>query len=118
MTVRKDVYAFDVDDTLEISSGPIPISACKELAGQGHIVGLCGNFSAVTQHVPGWYNIFSFIGPMAMTKADFLKQIKTYVPARYYFMIGNVPGRGGTSDDVGAARAAGWQFIEECDFRV
>ncbi len=55
---------------------------------------------------------------MAMTKADFLKQIKTYVPARYYFMIGNVPGRGGTSDDVGAARAAGWQFIEECDFRV
>ncbi|MCH7779090.1 MAG: hypothetical protein IH878_21555 [Gemmatimonadetes bacterium] len=112
-----DVYAFDVDDTLEVSGGPIPISACRELANQGHIVGLCGNFAAVTQRVPGWQDIFSFIGPMGMTKADFLSQIKTYVSARCYFMVGNVPGRGGASDDVGAARAAGWEFIEERGFR-
>ena len=53
-----------------------------------------------------------------MTKADFLIQIKTYVPAGRYFMVGNVPGRGGSSDDVGAAHAAGWEFIEERSFRL
>ena len=113
-----DVYVFDVDDTLEVSNGPIPISACRELARRGHIVGLCGNFAAVTQRVSDWHYIFSFIGPMAMTKADFLIQIKAYVRARRYFMVGNVPGRVGSSDDVGAAHAAGWEFIEERSFRL
>jgi len=75
------VYAFDVDETLDISGGPIPLSRVAELRDAGHIVGICGNFAVVTLQVPTWASLFSFIGPMAMTKADFLRQISTYVPA-------------------------------------
>ena len=32
------VYAFDVDETLDISNGPIPVQALKDLRDQGHIV--------------------------------------------------------------------------------
>src|SRR3989442_12648112 len=30
----------------------------------GHIVGICGNWGAVTRFVGGWHNLFSFIGPV------------------------------------------------------
>ena len=46
------IYAFDVDDTLEVSGGPISIVSVGNLKPEGHIVGLNGNSigSAVTSH--------------------------------------------------------------------
>ncbi|MGH7827952.1 MAG: hypothetical protein ACREQ7_22595 [Candidatus Binatia bacterium] len=110
------IYAFDVDDTLEITGGPISIVSVDSLRTQGHIVGLNGNWASVVQTVPVWHRIFSFIGPMEMTKDFFLNQLKTHIRADDYIMVGNIKGVSGASDDEGAANLAGWRFIKESDF--
>ena len=110
------IYAFDVDDTLEVSGGPIDIQSIHELKPRGDIVGLNGNWAVVVQSVPAWHHIFSFIGPMEMSKDTFLKQLRTYIPADDYVMVGNIKGASGASDDQGAAYRAGWRFIKESDF--
>ena len=110
------IYAFDVDDTLEVSGGPISIVSVDSLKPLGHIVGLNGNWAIVIQSVPMWHRIFSFIGPMEMSKETFLIQLKTYIPADDYIMVGNIKGISGTSDDQGAAHLAGWRFIKESNF--
>jgi hypothetical protein len=110
------IYAFDVDDTLEVSGGPISIASVGSLKPQGHIVGLNGNWAVVVQTVPLWHRIFSFVGPMEMSKDNFLNQLKTYIPADDYIMVGNIKGISGASDDQGAAKLARWRFIKESDF--
>jgi hypothetical protein len=110
------IYAFDVDDTLEVSGGPISIASVGSLKPQGHIVGLNGNWGMVVQTVPLWHRIFSFIGPMEMSKDIFLNQLRTYIPADDYIMVGNIKGVSGASDDERAAKSAGWRFIKESDF--
>lgn len=112
------VYAFDVDHTLELSAGPIPIDSMRKLAAEGHIVGLCGNWALITQSVPDWHRFISFVGPMAMTKAEFLGQLRLFVKAEDYVMVGNAPGYSGVgvSDDEGAASRARWRFIQEQAF--
>jgi hypothetical protein len=110
------IYAFDVDDTLEVSSGSISIASVDSLKRQGHIVGLNGNWAVVVQSVPLWHCIFSFIGPMEMSKDIFLTQLRAYIPADDYIMVGNIKGISGGSDDEGAAKSAGWRFIKESDF--
>jgi hypothetical protein len=110
------VYAFDVDDTLEVSGGPISVVSIDELKSRGHIVGLNGNWAVVVQSVPLWHRIFSFIGPMEMSKDIFLNQLKTYIRAEDYIMVGNIKRVSGASDDNGAAHLAGWRFIKESDF--
>jgi len=110
------IYAFDVDDTLEVSGGPISIVSVGSLKPQGHIVGLNGNWAVVVQTVPLWHQIFSFVGPMEMAKDTFLNQLKTHIPADDYIMVGNIKGISGASDDQGAANLAGWRFIKESDF--
>ena len=75
------VYAFDVDHTLELSAGPVRFADVVKLREDGHIVGICGNWGAVTRFVGGWHNLFSFIGPIGSTKADMLVQLATYIPA-------------------------------------
>jgi hypothetical protein len=70
------IYAFDVDDTLEVSGGPITVVSVAELKSRGYIVGLNGNWAVVVQSVPLWHRIFSFIGPMEMSKDAFLNQLK------------------------------------------
>lgn len=45
------IYAFDADDTLEISGGPISILSVGGLKPQGHILGLNGNWAVVVQSV-------------------------------------------------------------------
>jgi hypothetical protein len=110
------IYAFDVDDTLEVSGGPISIVSVGSLKPQGHIVGLNGNWAVVVQTVPLWHRIFSFVGPMEMSKDTFLNQLKAHIPADDYIMVGNIKGVSGASDDQGAANLAGWRFIKESDF--
>ena len=110
------IYAFDVDDTLEVSGGPIGIRSIDDLKPHGDIVGLNGNWAVVVRTVPSWHRIFSFIGPMEMSKEIFLKQLKTYIRADEYIMVGNIKGVSGASDDQGAADLAGWRFIKESDF--
>ena len=110
------IYAFDVDDTLEVSGGPVSIASVGDLKSHGHILGLNGNWTMVVQSVPLWHRIFSFIGPMEMSKDVFLNQLRTYIPAEDYIMVGNIKGISGGSDDEGAARSAGWRFIKESDF--
>jgi hypothetical protein len=110
------IYAFDVDDTLEVSGGPITVVSVAQLKSRGYIVGLNGNWAVVVQSVPLWHRIFSFIGPMEMSKNVFLKQLKTYIRAEDYIMVGNIKGVSGGSDDNGAAQLAGWRFIKESDF--
>jgi hypothetical protein len=111
-----NIYAFDVDDTLGVSGGPISIVSVESLRTQGHIVGLIGNWAVVVQTLPLWHRIFSFIGPMEMSKDIFLNQLKTYIRADDYVMVGNIKGVSGASDDQGAAHLAGWRFIKESDF--
>ena len=110
------LYAFDVDETLELSGGPVRLLDVVALREDGHIVGLCGNWAVVTRTWPEWHRVFSFIGPMLMTKPEFLKQLSAYVPADEHVMVGNILGVSGQSDDQGAAMAAGWRFIRESDF--
>ena len=111
-----NVYAFDVDHTLDVSGGPVSFDSLKELRDNGHIVGLCGNFAMVTRWCPDWHKIISFIGPMAMSKAAFLMHISGYVPAEEFIMVGNDSSIFGASKDKEAAREAGWRFIREHEF--
>jgi len=111
------VYAFDVDHTLEVSEGPVLVNALRELVEQGHVVGLCGNWAVFVRAVPEWHRLVSFLGPLGITKAEFLVQLRLYVPARDYVMVGNDPKTGrGASPDRSAAGQAGWRFIVEQDF--
>lgn len=107
------LYAFDVDETLEISDGPIPTDALRTLHANGHIVGLCGNWACMIQQVPDWHRFISFIGPMEMTKAQFLSQLRSFVKADEYIMVGNIQGVSGKSDDEGPAKRCGYRFIQE-----
>ncbi len=107
---------FDVDDTLEVSGGPVSLDQLAELRRAGHILGLCGNWSVVTRAVKDWHRLFSLIGPVSATKEEFLRQIAENVPADEYVLVGNILGVTGASDDQGSAQAAGWRFILEADF--
>jgi hypothetical protein len=112
------LYAFDVDETLEISDGPISVEALRELRQQGHIIGLCGNWALFVRAVPAWHQLVSFVGPIQVSsKADFLGQLRMYIRARHYIMVGNDPTTGwGNSPDREAAEQAGWRFIREAEF--
>ncbi|TMB06219.1 MAG: hypothetical protein E6J70_00890 [Deltaproteobacteria bacterium] len=110
------IYAFDVDDTLEISGGPVRLAELVVLRRAGHVLGLCGNWAVVTATVPRWHRLFSFIGPMETSKASFLAQVKRHCAADDYVMIGNDPLVFGQSPDREAAEQAGWRFLREAEF--
>jgi len=113
------IYSFDVDETLEFSSGPVPWSAVRALRDSGHVVGLCGNWGHITYTLGQLWVLreVSFIGPMSMPKAEFLSQIRTYAPGfDDYVMVGNDHRIKGDSRDAEAAELAGWRFIREDDF--
>lgn len=130
-----NVYAFDVDETIEISNGPVTLKSMMELRVAGHVVGICGNWGLFTSRVTGWQHLVSFVncapplfvqslnnGPVRMDKAWFLQELRRYIPAQDYVMVGNRPGRVNSlgfkcgSEDEEAARIAGWRFILEDDF--
>lgn len=110
------IYAFDVDDTLEVSKGPVLVNDLRKLRAEGHIVGLCGNWSIMTNTIADWGRIVSFLGPIEMSKDEFLRYIRTHCPAKEYILVGNDPTIFGGSNDSAAALAAGWRFIREQNF--
>ena len=115
------VYAFDVDETLEVSGGPIELNDLVELAICGaHINGICGNWAILCASWPKWYKRISFLGPAhdGFTKPEFLGQIKRYVSADDYVLVGNDHSKRAfaSPDDKRAADEAGWRFISEADF--
>jgi len=110
------LYAFDVDETLEVSGGPVRLVDVVGLRQRGAYRRPLRQLGDRHATWPEWFHIFSFIGPMLMSKPDFLKQLSTYVPAEEHVMVGNILGISGQSDDQGAAIAAGWRFIRESDF--
>ena len=109
------VYCFDVDETLTCSAGPITRDMLYDLRTE-HTIGICGNFAKATHEWSDWAEIFSFIGPMLMSKEQFLDQLKRYVPCEEVVMVGNIYGVTGRSDDKGAAARASVRFISEKDF--
>ena len=115
------VYAFDVDETLEISNGPVKLRSLMDLRNEGHIVGLCGNWAVFCQRVAGWQHLISFMN-VGLPKDVFLAHLRQYIPADDYIMIGNVLGRTNSlgvvcgSDCSEQAARAGWRFILEDDF--
>lgn len=117
---EKIVFAFDVDETLDISRGPIPTSTVKKLYDSGYIVGICGNWAHYVRTVPDWNKTVSFIGQFYgyTSKEVFLKQLKSAIQADRYIMIGNDPAHYGNSNDIEAARIAEWEFIREDAFRI
>ncbi len=111
------LYAFDVDDTLDVSGGPVASEALRTLREERHIVGLCGNWAIFVRAIPDWHRVVSFLGPFHVSKADFLIQLRLHVPASDYVMVGNDPTTGfGASQDHAAAKEAGWRFILETQF--
>ena len=119
------VYAFDVDDTLEVSNGPVTIKMIVDLRNQGHVVGLCGNWQVFIQCVPEWYKLIQFLN-YGQVKNVALFELKRMIPgADEYIMVGNVgpldsktwgvPQSGG-SDDMSQAKGADWRFIAEKAF--
>ena len=113
-----NVYAFDVDETLEISGGPVTFASLVSLRQEGHILGLCGNWGLITLNVDGWHNLFSFVGQFGPTKAEFLSALMRYVKCEEVVMVGNDHSRKQhmSPDDATAARIAGCRFICEDDF--
>lgn len=121
------VYAFDVDETLEVSGGPVTLKSMMDLRIAGHIIGLCGNLNAFCTRVPGWQHLISFtlnldffpvIGMQNLPKDLWMKTFRqtSFPGAEEYILVGNILGVSGASDDQGSAERAGWRFIKESDF--
>src|SRR3989442_12967329 len=85
------IYAFDVDDTLEVSGGPVRLAELLGLHRAGHVLGVCGNWAVVTATGPDWHRLFSFIGPMEMSKGSFLAHAKRHRRADDTSLVGNTP---------------------------
>ena len=65
------IYAFDVDDTLEVSGGPVSIVSVGSLKAEGHIVGLNGNWAGGSSIGAAVARIFSFIAPWKCRRTFF-----------------------------------------------
>jgi hypothetical protein len=110
------IIMLDVDETLDVSGGKITFTDCLILKTKGYVLGLCGNYAAVTMKIPYWHHFFNILGSFYMSKADFLTQIKNHVPAEEYIMIGNTNPSNSPFSDRDEALKAGWKFIDALDF--
>ncbi len=112
------LYMFDVDETLEVSYGPVTLGQLMRLRNQGHIIGLCGNWGLFVNVVKNWHILISLLGAWpGMRKHEFLTHVKGLIPADRYIMVGNVNPSNAPYSDRDEALIAGWEFIEEKDFK-
>ena len=129
-------YAFDVDECLWTSRGPVTEQMLKDLHATGDaILGICGNLSAFLPRYPDWHKIISVTmnfdfgynnqyGMSLVPKAIWLHcfQHVACPGLESYTMVGNKFGRVnscgvscGSHDDM-AAQQAGWRFLLEDEF--
>jgi len=114
-----NLYLFDVDETLEISGGPIKIQQLINLKKEGHIIGLCGNWAVFVNRVGGWHHLISLFGPQGWPRKHmFMIVCRQVIPADRYIMVGNVNPSNAPYSDKEEAELAGWEFIEERDFKA
>lgn len=98
-------YAFDCDNTLDISQGPVPVSALHKLIEQGHLVyivsgsGFCAQLD-IPRFTP------------AGARNWILDQLKKKVKADRYVYVGDTEG------DLKAAQSVGWEFVYARDFAL
>jgi len=111
-----NIYMFDVDETLEVSGGPVKFNQLVSLREHGHILGLCGNWAMVTNYVQGWHTLFSLVSVFKGRKYEYLEMVKKHIPADRYIMVGNEFPSNAPYSDKGEAELAGWEFIHEKDF--
>jgi len=93
------VVAFDVDGTLEISGGRIPVRHLLDLKRVGFVVGVVGNWELAIKHVKG----LDFYQAGIPSKADILSAIGAGKVFRLYV--------GDLESDRREAERAGWNFI-------
>ena len=112
------IYAFDVDDTMEMSGGPVTISMVENEYRAGNLIGLLGNWMLAIQSWSDWWIAISFLyfqGDSPSGEKDYwMWVIKRAVIAQEYVMVGNGPGLG--YNDKAASERGGFRFISENDF--
>lgn len=95
------IIAFDVDGTLEISTGPVKLDVLRRLKAEGHIIYIVGNYGKLAQTTTEFAD-----GNIGGTKAESLRLLaakhspelrKTYVTD--------------TPEDEAATKEAYWKFI-------
>ena len=80
-----NIYAFDVDDTLDVSGGPISVVSLGGLKSQGHIVGLNGNWAAVSSIGPALAFHFQLHRPDGNVEGHFSESAqKLYLGGRLH----------------------------------
>lgn len=99
------IIAFDVDGTLEISGGPIPVRRLQELRMAGVVVGVVGNWELAIKKI----NALDFYQAGIPDKASILRALGAGRALKIY--VGNE-----LADKVQAEKA-GWIFIWAKDFR-
>lgn len=110
------VYAFDVDETLESSGGPISTSELKRLRDAGHIVGIIGNTFGYINKVIDWHKTITFFNITYTFKHVQLIYIKQKIKAQEYIFIGNTTPSNSPYSDRTEAEQAQWTFIDANDY--
>jgi len=101
------VIAFDVDGTLAVSKGRIPMADLEWLQEHGWEVYIVGNYSALGH----WARKFPNGNPFAKPKADALREVKGKREGEFIYV-------GDTEGDRRAAHEAGWFFMWAQSFRI
>lgn len=68
----KVIISFDVDDTLEISRGKIPISRVHELKKAGIVVGFNGNYKLAYQHLGSGFDFYESGKDISLEKLNWV----------------------------------------------
>jgi len=100
------IIAFDVDGTLKISGGRIPVEHLLELKRAGVVVGVVGNWSLAIKHVKG----LDFYQGGIPSKRVILEALGEGKAFKLYV--------GDTEEDKKQALEAGWNFIHVEDYRT
>lgn len=104
--MAKVIISFDVDDTLDISNGPIPSERVRQLKEAGFVVGFNGNHELARLRLGDGFDFYE--GGKAET---LLKLNRLHPDAVLKIHVGDSP------LDQEAARLAGWIYVRPEDFR-
>jgi len=99
------IIAFDVDGTLSISKGRIPVKHLLKLKKAGITVGVVGNWELAIKHIKG----LDFYQAGIPSKAEILKAIGEGKAFKLYV--------GDLELDRLEAEKAGWNFIHANNYR-